>query len=73
MNRSKVCCKAGSVDFYKRSIEKVTKVWALTGDYCICKNTRLAAFYRQTKNGFSIHGLLKRSSVQLGKLKSSAF
>ena len=48
-------------------------MWALTADYCICKNTRLAAFYQQTKNCFSIHGLLKRSSVQLSKLKSSAF
>ena len=27
-NRSKVCCKAGSVDLYKQSTEKVAKVWA---------------------------------------------
>ena len=33
----------------------------------------LVAFYQKKKNGFSIHGLLKRSSVQLSKLKSSAF
>ena len=72
MNRSKVCCKAGSVDFYKRSTVKVTKVWALTADYCICKNTRLAAFYQQTKNGFRFHSLHKRFSVQLSKLQSSA-
>ena len=36
------------------------------------KKTRLAAFYQQTKNDFSIYGILKRSSVQLSKLKSSA-
>ena len=33
---------------------------------------RLAAFYQQTKNDFSIYGILKWSSVQLSKLKSSA-
>ena len=52
---------------------RVAKVWSLTVDYCICKNTHLAAFYQQTKNGFSIYSLLKRSSVKLIKLKSSAF
>ena len=52
MNRSKVCCKAGSVDFFKQSTEKVSKVWVLTAVYCLCKNTHLAAFYEQTKNSF---------------------
>ena len=42
-------------------------------DYCAFeKKTRLAALYQQTKNDFSIYGILKRSSVQLSKLKSSA-
>jgi len=44
--------------------------WALTANHNNCKlvNTRLAAFYQQTKNDFSMYGFLKRSSVQPSKL-----